>query len=216
MCRTGAAFLSVFLFLACSGESPDAASRPEESAQAFDVVILSGRIVDGTGNAWFPGDVGIQNDQITAITPPGLLANAEAELRIDATDMVVSPGFIDIQSHSRSSFVGDGDGRVVSKVTMGVTTEIMGESTTNGPSSPAMLGAAGDAVGSTIFETFGDWMRAMESHGASVNVGSFVGVTAFTTVSDTVKGYQRAYQLQTHVRDSLAYRLYMTLIMLFS
>ena len=177
MCRTGAAFLSVFLFLACSGESPDAAPRPEESAQAFDVVILSGRIVDGTGNAWFPGDVGIQNDQITAITPPGLLANAEAELRIDATDMVVSPGFIDIQSHSRSSFVGDGDGRVVSKVTMGVTTEIMGESTTNGPSSPAMLGAAGDAVGSTIFETFGDWMKAMESHGASVNVGSFVGAS---------------------------------------
>ena len=177
MCRTGAAFLSVFLFLACSGESPDAASRPEESPQGFDVVILGGRIVDGTGNAWFPGDVGIQNDQITAITPPGLLANAEAELRIDATDMVVSPGFIDIQSHSRSSFVGDGDGRVVSKVTMGVTTEIMGESTTNGPSSPAMLGAAGDAVGSTIFETFGDWMRAMESHGASVNVGSFVGAS---------------------------------------
>ena len=183
MCRPAAAVLSVFLFLACSGVSPDAASGPEGSAEAFDVVILGGRIVDGTGNAGFPGDVGIQNDQITAITPAGLLANAEAELRIDATDMVVSPGFIDIQSHSRSSFLGDGDGRVVSKVTMGVTTEIMGESTTNGPSSPAMLEAAGNATGSTVFETFGDWMRAMESHGASVNVGSFVGATTIRVLA---------------------------------
>ncbi|HCK33716.1 MAG TPA: dihydroorotase [Gemmatimonadetes bacterium] len=177
MCRPAAAVLLVFLFLACSGVSPDAASGPEGSPEAFDIVILGGHIVDGTGNAGFPGDVGIQNDQITAITPAGLLANAETELSIDATDMVVSPGFIDIQSHSRSSFLGDGDGRVVSKVTMGVTTEIMGESTTNGPSSPAMLEAAGDATGSTVFETFGDWMRAMESHGASVNVGSFVGAS---------------------------------------
>ncbi|HIC14001.1 MAG TPA: D-aminoacylase, partial [Gemmatimonadetes bacterium] len=177
MCRPGAAVLSVFLFLACSGVTPDTSSGPEGSAEAFDVVILGGRIVDGTGNAWFPGDVGIQNDQIAAITPPGLLANVESGLTIDATDMVVSPGFIDIQSHSRPSFVGDGDGRVVSKVTMGVTTEIMGESTTNGPSSPAMLREADSAVGTTVFETFGDWMRAMEAHGTSVNVGSFVGAT---------------------------------------
>ena len=177
MNRPITAVLSVFLFLACSGVNPDTSSGREGSGEAFDVVIWGGDIVDGTGNAWFPGDLGIHNDEITAITPPGLLANVEAELRIDATGMVVSPGFIDIQSHSRSSFVGDGDGRVVSKVTMGVTTEIMGESNTNGPSSSAMMEAAGDAAGVTVFKTFGDWMRAMETHGASVNVGSFVGAT---------------------------------------
>lgn len=177
MCRLTATVLSVFMFLACSGVTPEVTSGPEKSTEAFDVVITGGRIVDGTGNAWFPGDVGVRNDQITAIALPGSLAKAEAEFRIDATGMVVSPGFIDIQSHSRSSFVGEGDGRVVSKVTMGVTTEIMGESTTNGPSSITMLRAAGDAVGSTVFETFGDWISAMETHGSSVNVGSFVGAT---------------------------------------
>jgi len=177
MCRLTATVLSVFTFLACSGVTPEATSGPERSTEVYDVVITGGRIIDGTGNAWFPGDVGVRNDQITAIAPPGSLAKADAEFRVDATDMVVSPGFIDIQSHSRSSFIGEGDGRVVSKVTMGVTTEIMGESTTNGPSSVAMLQVAGDAVGSTVFETFGDWITAMETHGSSVNVGSFVGAT---------------------------------------
>ena len=66
---------------------------------------------------------------------------------------------------------------MVSKVTMGVTTEIMGESTTNGPSSPQMLEDAGASAGVSQFETFGQWMDAMEAHGASVNFGSFVGAS---------------------------------------
>lgn len=141
----------------------------------YDVVIEGGQIVDGTGNAWYPGDVGVRGDRIVAITRPGELGERPARTRIDASGMVVSPGFIDIQSHSRFNFLGNGDGRVVSKVTMGVTTEIMGESTTNAPSSPRMLENAGAAVGVTQFETFGEWIEAMERHGSSVNVGSFVG-----------------------------------------
>ena len=144
---------------------------------AYDVVIEGGRIVDGTGNAWYPGDVGIRGDRIAAMTRPGALREAPALRRIDATGKVVSPGFIDIQSHSRGSFLGSGDGRVVSKVTMGVTTEIMGESTTNGPSSPEMLRNASGAARRRQYETFGQWMDAMTAHGGSVNFGSFVGAS---------------------------------------
>ncbi len=151
------------------------APLPAAPPGEFDVVIEGGQIVDGTGNAWYPGDVGVRGDRIVAITRPGLLSDQLARTRIDASGMVVSPGFIDIQSHSRFNFLGDGDGRVVSKVTMGVTTEIMGESTTNAPSSPAMLENAGPNVGVTQFERFGEWIEAMERHGSSVNVGSFVG-----------------------------------------
>jgi N-acyl-D-amino-acid deacylase len=180
MRRPGTALLTLLFALGCSS-APSSVSSPAPGVAApggaFDVIISGGRIVDGTGNASFPADVGIRGDRIAAITPPGLLAQAAARERIDATGMVVSPGFIDIQSHSRGSFLGGGDGRVVSKVTMGVTTEIMGEATTNGPSSPAMLEAAGGAVGRSVFETFGDWMTAMEEHGGSVNFGSFVGAT---------------------------------------
>jgi dihydroorotase/N-acyl-D-amino-acid deacylase len=174
MSRFLASAVSVLFLAACArGTAPP----PSPAAASYDVVIEGGRIVDGTGNAWYPGDVGIRDDRITAITPPGMLARARATQRVDASGKVVAPGFIDIQSHSRFSFLGDGDGRVVSKVTMGVTTEIMGESTTNAPSSPAMMAAAGTSAGVTQFETFGEWMEAMEEHGASVNFGSFVGAT---------------------------------------
>lgn len=167
------------LAAACTAtpSSPPVAPVPATPPDGYDVVIEGGRIADGTGNAWYPGDVGIVGDRIATITPPGMLRDVRAVRRVDASDRVVAPGFIDIQSHSRSSLLGDGDGRVVSKVTMGVTTEIMGESTTNAPSSPAMLTAAGAAAGVTLFETFGEWMDAMGAHGASVNYGSFVGAT---------------------------------------
>lgn len=156
--------------------APDASPGTVDPG-AYDVIIEGGRIVDGTGNAWYPGDVAIRGDRIATITLPGVLHDAPAARRVNAIGKVVSPGFIDIQSHSRGNFLAGGDGRVVSKVTMGVTTEIMGESTTNGPSSPEMLRDAGAAVGRGQFETFGQWMAAMEAHGASVNFGSFVGAS---------------------------------------
>jgi dihydroorotase/N-acyl-D-amino-acid deacylase len=171
------AALATLLVAACSGASPAPPPAPAPAADGFDVVIEGGRVVDGTGNAWYPGDVGIRGDRIAAVTPAGALRDAPAARRIDASDKVIAPGFIDIQSHSRSNFLAGGDGRAVSKVAMGVTTEIMGESTTNAPVTRSMLEAAGPAAGSTVFETFGDWMAAMERHGASVNFGSFVGAT---------------------------------------
>src|SRR5687767_9582486 len=79
----------------------------------YDLVIEGGRIVDGTGNAWFHGDVGIHAGRIVRITPAGMLRSTAAGQRIDARGLVVAPGFIDIQSHSRPAFL-EGDGRVLS------------------------------------------------------------------------------------------------------
>jgi len=173
--------------LACSSAAPPAvAPAPPPTAPApagaYDVIIENGRIVDGSGNAWYAGDLGIRGDRIAAITLPGRLADAQATRRVDATGKVVAPGFIDIQSQSRFNFLAGGDGRSVSKVMMGVTTEIMGESTTNAPSSPDMLAAAGRAAGVTQFATFGEWIEAMERHGASVNFGSFVGASTIRAI----------------------------------
>lgn len=165
---------------ACSAVPAGPAAGPAPSPLPpgeYDVVISGGWLADGTGNAAYPADVGIRGEEIAAITLPGALSEAPARQRVDASGKIVAPGFIDIQSHSRGAFLGGGDGRVVSKVTMGVTTEIMGESTTNAPSSPQMLEDAGTRVGVSQFETFGQWMDAMEVHGASVNFGSFVGAS---------------------------------------
>ncbi|MFT5144851.1 MAG: N-acyl-D-amino-acid deacylase [Rhodothermales bacterium] len=153
---------------------------PERSD--FDVVITGGRIVDGTGNAWFYGDLGIRGDRIAAITPAGVLSRADASERIDASGLVVAPGFIDIQGHSRSDLLY-GDGRVVSKVTQGVTTEILGENVTNAPANEKTLASSGiedpDAKDRALRfagpRGFDKWLRAMESHGMSVNAGSFLG-----------------------------------------
>ena len=75
-------------FIAIAGAQP---------AQRFDVLIKNGRVMDGTGNPWFPADIAIQNVRIAAI---GQLANAQAARVIDAAGKYVAPGFIDIHSHA--------------------------------------------------------------------------------------------------------------------
>jgi dihydroorotase/N-acyl-D-amino-acid deacylase len=159
---------------------------------SYDVVITGGRVIDGTGSAWFHGDVGIRGDRIARIVPAGMLAGARAGERIDARGLVVAPGFIDIQSHSRGEFL-TGDGRIVSKVTQGITTEILGEGWTNAPANEHTLAGSGDitdtavqALSRTLMgpRGFDAWLRAMERHGVSANVGSFVGAT-------TVRVYAR-------------------------
>src|SRR5579872_1160941 len=153
------------------------------SAQtSYDVIISGGRIIDGTGNAWFYGDVGIRGDRIARITPPGMLRDAAAKQQIDARGMVVSPGFIDIQGQSRGALLA-GDGRLISKITQGITTEIMGEGGTNAPANDKTLAAEPDDASRRVDgkftgpHGFRDWLEAMQQHGASPNFGSFVGAT---------------------------------------
>ena len=112
---------------------------PDTYPTAYDVVITNGRIVDGTGNAWFWGDIGIHGDRIVRVAPHGLLASAPAAKRVDAHGLVVSPGFIDIQAQSYDNFM-NGDGRALSMITQGITTAILGEGDTPAPVDDKILG----------------------------------------------------------------------------
>src|SRR5262249_51218772 len=112
-------FMTVNLFVTCSQPGTP---TPGNSDASYDLIISNGRIVDGTGAPWFRGDVGIRGDRIIRI---GDLQAATAERRIDATNLVVAPGFIDMLGQSEFNVLVDN--RAASKVLQGVTTEITGE-----------------------------------------------------------------------------------------
>jgi len=165
-----------------------AACRPSTAPApraGYDLVITGGRIVDGTGNAWYRGDIGVQGDRIVTITGPGMLASAPAAQRVTlAPEMVVAPGFIDIQGHSTSLLLLD-DNRIPGKVSQGVTTEILGEGATPAPIArrvlDSTLAANPGAPNTDLMRRFAEprgfdhWLTYMESRGPSINVGSFVG-----------------------------------------
>ena len=194
-------FLSFITAFPGSLTALSAAASPPDPP--YDVLILNGRVVDGTGNAWYYGDIAIRGDRIVRITPAGQLKNAQAGERIDASGLVVSPGFIDIQSHSRGAFL-NGDGRVISKMTQGITTEILGEGWTNAPANELTLSIEGKPSPriQKIMKEFGgphgfnNWLEAMEKHGTSPNIGSFLGAT-------TVRMYAKGMAMGTPIPDEL-------------
>jgi len=114
--------LGAVVSLTVAGTPAATGSPPSQSAESFDVVIKGGRIFDGSGNPWFSADVGVRDGKIAAI---GDLSDAVAAQVIDATGKAVSPGFIDIHSHSDFTLLVDGTGQ--SKVRQGVTLDVGGE-----------------------------------------------------------------------------------------
>ena len=181
----------IALFGACrapTGVPTGAVASPSNGA-AYDVVVSNGRIVDGTGNAWFWGDVGVRGDRIATVAPRGMLARAAAIRRIDARGMVVAPGFVDIQAQSYENFM-NGDGRALSMVTQGITTAILGEGDTPAPVSDRSLATMTDTTARRLAPRFqgphgfGQWLEFMTQRGASQNIGSFVG-------SGTVRQYAK-------------------------
>jgi N-acyl-D-aspartate/D-glutamate deacylase len=161
----------------------------------IDVLITGARIVDGSGHPWFYGDVALSGDRVAEVAPPGSIPNERAQEVVDATGLVVCPGFIDIQSHSILPLMVDG--RSLSKIAQGVTTEIMGESWTPAP----FGGKIDDPFEHNLFaqrvpewverartwSQFRDWLEAMMAHGVSPNIGSFLGGG---TLRNYVKGLE--------------------------
>ncbi len=147
---------------------------------AYDVIIENGRVIDGTGAAWFYGDVALRGDHIAAIGPRGTFRSARAIQRVDAAGQLVAPGFIDIQAQSYGNFMS-GDGRALSMVMQGITTAILGEGDTPAPVNDKILALETDSAARAMAQRFtgphgfSDWLEFMIGRGASQNIGSFVG-----------------------------------------
>ncbi|HXB56627.1 MAG TPA: D-aminoacylase [Vicinamibacteria bacterium] len=141
---------------------------------ACDLLLAGGRVVDGTGAPWFQADVCVRGDRIAAV---GDLARLPARRRIDASRLVVAPGFIDMLGQSEYNVLVDN--RAASKITQGITTEITGEGTSIAPLNARMI-----ANNKETYARYGvtpDWTtlegywRAFARARPAINLGTFVG-----------------------------------------
>jgi len=142
--------------------------------RVYDLIFAGGRVVDGTGAPWFRADVGVIGDRIAAI---GDLAKAAARRRIDASRLVVAPGFIDMMGQSEYKMLVDN--RVASKITQGITTEITGEGSSIAPLNQRMIEEGRDVwtqYGLTPdWTTLAGYWKTFRRVRSAVNLGTFVG-----------------------------------------
>ena len=157
----------------------------------FDLIIRNGTVIDGTGSAGFSADVAIRGDSI--VTVGEVAENAEAAREVDAAGKVVTPGFIDLHTHSDNSFLVDP--LADSKLTQGVTFELMGNC---GMSYCAPLNEQTidefksrtdkfDPEYQPGWSTMDGYLSALEENGSTINIAAQVG---HGTVRRTVMGME--------------------------
>jgi N-acyl-D-amino-acid deacylase len=178
-------FVSAILIINCFVAasfimSPASAAQRRARASAnveYDLVIRNGRVVDGTGRRAFKADVGIRGDRIVRVG--NVPANARAKRTIDADGLVVAPGFIDMLGQSEQYVLIDP--RAMSKVMMGVTTEVTGEGGSIAPANERTIKE--DEPFNRRYNLNVDWrtlheyFRRLGLQGAGVNLATFVGAT---------------------------------------
>ena len=158
----------------------------------YDLVIRNGQIVDGTGNPWYRGDVGVKDGVIAAI---GRLGGA-AERVIDAEGLYVSPGFIDVHCHSDFTVLDPNNPRDF-KLRQGITTEVAGQcGESAAPVNPDTLDllkayiafeAPVEGVLSWQWRTFDEYLRALEAFDIPTN---FVPLVGHGTVRIDAMGFE--------------------------
>ena len=145
----------------------------------LDIVVRGGRIVDGSGNPWFCGDLGIRRERILAVAAPGTLRGRSV---IDADGRYVTPGFVDPHTHSDLSILQYPDAE--SAVRQGVTTHVTG----NCGMSPAPLTAAHRHEAAHVWthywdapdvewswRSFREYLAALDRAGQAINIAPLVG-----------------------------------------
>lgn len=142
----------------------------------YDLLIRNGHIVDGTGSPWYTGDVAVRGGRIAAVGP---LLGASAADTIDATGMVVAPGFIDMLGQSDLTILVNP--HLPSKIFQGITTEFTGEGGSAAPLNDRIIAA--DRLSYDHYKinpdwrTLGQYFARLERQGIGINVGDYVGAT---------------------------------------
>jgi N-acyl-D-amino-acid deacylase len=144
--------------------------------EGYDLIIMNGRIVDGSGNPWFYGDVAIRGDRIVKV---GRVAAARAKRRIDARGLIVAPGFIDMLGQSELNLLIDP--RAESKVFQGITTEVTGEGGSPAPLNDYILKEIDPLLKhfnlTADWHTLGQYFDRLERSHSAINLATYVGAT---------------------------------------
>jgi dihydroorotase/N-acyl-D-amino-acid deacylase len=155
--------------------APSSRTTAQTVAEPHDLLIVGGQVVDGTGSPGFRADVAIRGDRIASI---GLDLGAARDT-IDATGLVVTPGFIDMLGHSEFRLLADG--RAISKIFQGVTTEITGEVSSVVPVSDATRAERAPEItpwGVEIdWQDLAGYVERLERQGTAINLGTWVGLS---------------------------------------
>jgi N-acyl-D-aspartate/D-glutamate deacylase len=145
----------------------------------FDLLLAGGTVIDGTGVPGRRADVGVKAGRIVAL---GELDVSSASERIDATGLVVAPGWVDLHSHSDLTLLSDGRAR--SKIAQGVTTEVNGNCGMGGVPLPPQAADVIRASNATIdrdpdvvwgWKDLGGYAGALEAAGLAINSAPLVG-----------------------------------------
>jgi dihydroorotase/N-acyl-D-amino-acid deacylase len=153
-----------------------AAAAPASPSAALDCDLLfaGGRVVDGTGAPWFRADVCVAGGRIAAV---GQLGTAWARRRIDASRLVITPGFIDMLGQSEYNVLVDN--RAASKITQGITTEITGEGSSIAPVNQRIIDEGKEIYAhygvKPTWTTLREYWQAFERARPAINLGTFVG-----------------------------------------
>ena len=161
----------VLVGLAAVASTPACTGR--QARQHYDVLIAGGTVYDGSGGPGVRADVGMAGDEIKAV---GDLRDADAATTVHADGLAVAPGFVNMMSGDDSLRL---DGRSMSDIKQGVTTEIFGEGDSMGPLTDAMrarrLAAQGDLKYPITWTTLHEGMLDLEKGGVSANFASSIG-----------------------------------------
>jgi N-acyl-D-amino-acid deacylase len=181
-------------------------ARAAAAAQAFDVLIRNGHLMDGTGSPWYSGDIGIRNGRIAAL---GRLQDATGKTTIDAKNLLVTPGFIDMLGQSEITILVEP--HLPSKIFQGITTEITGEGNSAAPISDRTIEA--DRLGyehlkiSPDWRTLSQYFARLERQGMGINLATYVGATSVRRVvigdDDRAPSPQELQQMKQLVAEAM-------------
>ena len=151
-------------------------AQPQQTTEMAgpDIVIHGGRIIDGTGNPWYAGDIAITDGRIVAM---GKIPGGIARRVIEADGMVVAPGFIDMLGQSETALLVDN--RSLSKLAQGITSEITGEGGSIAPQNALTIAAAQPSLDpyhlKIDWTTLAEYWQRLEKKGTPINIGTYVG-----------------------------------------